>query len=276
MMTQPKLCLLAAAVLTVGCNEALDNDAGTVAWKPYTPPSAGAYGAINLLQDDAVAYFVRHDASKGAIPDGTTVEGTRATCLRRTSGACTATKCTLEPDSTHKFAPPEYASCGTLSAQCGNSAPVEFTAEGSDPLTYALASFPCATGETVTVKATGDTVPAFEGQRVRSAGEKLLAPDPLVNVSVSRSESLALEWVAAPGEVAVRLDGSVLIECRFAASAGQGEVPSQLLGELEAGEVTNLYIGYQSFTVIEPSGWKVTLSDWEKPAASWDGVTIQP
>lgn len=76
------------------------------------------------------------------------------------------------------------------------------------------------------MKATGDTVPTFEGQLVRSDGEKLLAPDPLASVSVSRSQSLALEWVPTPGEVSVRLDASVVLECRFAASAAKVKCPS--------------------------------------------------
>lgn len=126
------------------------------------------------------------------------------------------------------------------------------------------------------MKATGDTVPTFEGQLVRSDGEKLLAPDPLASVSVSRSQSLALEWVPTPGEVSVRLDASVVLECRFPASAGQGEVPEQLMAELKAGELAHLSVAYEVFTTLAPGGWALRLVDGGKPSGFWEELTVQP
>jgi hypothetical protein len=165
------------------------------------------------------------------------------TCVTTTAGACTLWTCELATQPS-TFT---YRSAGTLTVT-GGVVDVSMEKGGdfygfNDPAEVLFVG-----GESLTVAASGDEVPAFSTALVAPELFELLSPELLDGTVVSRAQDFGVTWEQglSHGTVAVSLSGtyepadllSAYIECTAPASDGALVVPSSLLLELPSGAGT--------------------------------------
>jgi hypothetical protein len=137
-------------------------------------------------------------------------------------------------------APAKYLSAGALSI-AGAAQPIDFVWEESTQ-SYAFEALDplIQGGETLTLQAAGNVVPAHGVSLSMPLPLGLTAPDLAQPLSIPATEDLAFTWTAvASGSLmpALRMDtGNALqvagISCEFSAGDGQGVVKKELLAKL--------------------------------------------
>lgn len=151
------------------------------------------------------------------------------------SGACTGYVCTSLVD-----AGVPYVSAGTLTLSGGKLAsPLTFATSSEG--TYAIddIKLDLDPGETMTVSASGATVPSFSQSLVAPPALVLTKPSPGSGgqYSIATSAELSVAWSGGQAGDSVYLQGysggsAYYFECTWDATAGQGTVPKALLTPL--------------------------------------------
>ncbi|MBK8995289.1 MAG: hypothetical protein IPM35_05960 [Myxococcales bacterium] len=195
------------------------------------------------------------------------------TCTKQVEGSCTYQECTYTPQDGGAAV---FASAGTITIT-GGAETVTLTPESAG--TYPAVSgqqLLWSDGASLTFKASGDTVPAFEGTVVGAGAVSLTAPT-LVSgtpLAVDRAKALDVQWTGGgSGSVWVLVAaGSRQVVCTFAAAAGMGKVPTTLLQKLSAGS-GGLSVSSGDTTITMAGVREVTLTASVTGAAG--DITLQ-
>jgi hypothetical protein len=228
-----------------------NTDAGgpTATAEPFTPKGRDKQGAVNVfIRPDmpggqpklAVAgYFLDYSTSNGAVPDGYSRGGARATsCTKRSAGACEAVKCTLTPDASFAFAPPLYVSAGDISVtRSSGGGPLVITPSAQPDYQGSADDPPAVTaGETVSIAAAGADVPAFT-----ESVAFLTSPKPTVQELFATNADVEVTWSGGAGAGKVLIGGEngsvesgsvATLTCRFDIAANKGTIPIAVLEDL--------------------------------------------
>lgn len=131
-------------------------------------------------------------------------------------------------------------------------------------------------GETITIKAAGDVVPAFSFSMIAPSGVDLTQPAEPPNkgpLPVDRTADLTFSWSGGgSGDViAVLTDPSATrVTCTFASAPGKGTIPKAALASLAAN-------GLGTFAIQAATTQEQTLGEWQLLALvvnslKWNGV----
>jgi hypothetical protein len=156
-------------------------------------------------------------------------------------GDCSITRC-MDLGATF----PALESAGTLTAAGGMLSPTVIPVLPSLGV-YSL-SMPgrlFSAGDTLRVQATGGVVPAFDLEIAVPAHVSITAPafPPLpASLTLGRETSTEVRWAGGLAQDIVQVDlaqfgatGSVMVQCRYQASSGNGTIPAAALGVFTAG-----------------------------------------
>lgn len=206
-------------------------------------------------------------------------DGSPDPCRRMDMGACDVTTC---PDTTP--APPDG---GVGDAGAGSDGGVDAGAsalptaglvtvtglEAVSLMADAGGVYPPASGArllwdtaspNVRMEAAGAEVPAFDETLMGAAQVALTGPG--LSGMVDRGTDLVFTWMGtSPGEVVVRItapgEGTAFtaVECRFDPTTNSGTVPAAALASFAAGSTAAVSVSTENSTVVEDSGWTVTL-----------------
>jgi hypothetical protein len=197
-------------------------------------------------------------------------------CPEQPFGDCVFVSCTPR-----RPADPLPAPAAGVISIAGGSAPVSLSpgADGTyDIVTQSTSLW--SGGETLTVSAPGDDVPAFDGQV--DAPVRITVTSPATNAadwSLARDADLTVTWTGGTtGEVVVLFgtmatDDPNEVECRFQANAGQGIVPAAALGMLPAGD-GYFSVASRHVTPLPAGTWTVRVKA-ESDAVTSDGALVQ-
>ena len=191
-------------------------------------------------------------------------------CTAVVLGDCTARDC---GSAIRGSVSETYQSAGTLAVK-GPSIDVQLEAKADPLLQYGsslsgLAQW--AGGESLTVTTTGAEVPAFAGEAITAPSfVSLTAPScPMSDCgTIPHDVPLLLRWSGGTnGTVSLRLNGSSdgepgkSVTCNFAASAGTGAVPAEMLSTLSdlAPRYGSLSVSTHSSRVFNAGDYSVTL-----------------
>ena len=185
---------------------------------------------------------------------------TGISCTRMVEGACQLDTCTASNPGTEPQA-------GTITVTSPDATATIMP--GANSL-YApvngMTAFWNNAGETITAQAAGGDIPAFMLSVPAPGKVTLTAPtfqSPTTPLLVDTAQDLMVTWTGtSPGKVSVTLDAAatatVSVACFFDASAGQGAVPSSLLGQLQKGK--GGFTAYMSSTALaNPGAYAVEL-----------------
>lgn len=271
-----------SSLATLSCNQALDNpESGSTGWENIPIDGKPGTAFISVAASDSpqtgVAYFLQWDGD-GVIPSGYWSVN-EPTCRRKQAAGCSLINCTYDLAKPIKSKTPVYRSSGTLSARCGAATAVDFAWNGQD---YALAGFQCAAGETATISATGDDVPAFTAELPIAAALNLTQPDPKLGPpTVSRSKGLGLKWAPGPGTLMVFLSAGDFaseyfqIECSFDGGAGSAAIASSLVREIPAGSDVTLDLASAARSLLTPSAdWEIAVLTGRTNVANWQTTVV--
>jgi hypothetical protein len=133
-----------------------------------------------------------------------------------------------------------------------------------------------AAGDTLTVSAPGDLVPAFSATVTAPAQPTVTSPPVAGGMQLmwTRSSDLPLTWsggAAGTLQVALIASGQAMvppsgINCTFAASDGTGAIPGAALQLLPTGPAA-VYVTVGSQSVVAAGSWSVTVSASTAPLA---------
>ncbi len=210
-----------------------------------TPPTAievgGPFGLVEVsmygLDDGGVATTGMAQFAAMGFP-----------CTKSTAGACVLFSCAGEGAS------PTWLSAGTITVT-GGAFPFAMTpSSGGYGAAGEMLGALWSGGETLTVAAPGDVVPAFSTTILAPTSKiALTEPQPssfddsgIPSVDVSRLSDFVVQWTGAQsGQVDVGLSGyaagdggaqvPALLECLFDGPSGSGTVPSALLQQVPPG-----------------------------------------
>jgi hypothetical protein len=204
--------------------------------------------------------------------------GTTATCKTSTDGACTISEC----DFSGAEAP---ADPGTPAAPAKAPHAGEITVAASETLTLAVddkgAYAPktgqtqlWATGSDITVKAAGDTIPAFEKVLKAPASVTVTAPAAPAagqSLDVDRAKELPFTWTGGgDGDVSVSVSAALLennkvtksssITCKFPSKDNKGTISAAAMGKLVATDTGSVIVGSSTTEAFEAGGWKLNVT----------------
>jgi hypothetical protein len=178
-----------------------------------------------------------------------------AGCTASTSGACTLTVCPSAP------MPQPGANAGTISFS-GGSIPAGAALPGPS-YEYSTSGSLAAQGDTLSVSATGGTVPAFGPQSVVvPAAITLTAPTVGNPTLIPTSSDLAVAWTGGQNGATMAFgggsnDGTTRFECTWTATAGQGTVPQAILAGLTG---MSGQIGWEQYPTVTFTAGAYTIS----------------
>jgi hypothetical protein len=194
-----------------------------------------------------------------------------ADCTIVKDGPCSLSTC---PISTEAESLPTYASAGTVtvtSPEVMGTATLTPSADGSYPTPVDMFFQKVFDGEEhVQFKASGDVVPAFEGE-VDVPLVLLISQPPFAagktSVGVPRTQDLSLSWTRGVEGVFLyfvatsqRLDGqpgSTGITCQFPSEAGTAVVKSSLLQQLKPASPASLFT--VAYKIVTAGDYRVSL-----------------
>lgn len=181
-----------------------------------------------------------------------------AACVETVSGSCRINQCTL--DDAGAAQPPivtEYASAGTVSFAGGTPA-ASFMATPNPDGSYGNPMFtpkggqPFKGGETATLMASGDKVPAFT--QTLTYPLLFILSQPGIGdggsptIMVSRAQDFTFAWSRGTADADVIVQGfqsdpgtSVSLSCKFASADGTGTIPQAILMKMDAATKLTLY-----------------------------------
>jgi len=185
-------------------------------------------------------------------------------------GSCLGYVCTPVVD-----AGAPYESAGTLSLAGGKLAsPLDFAT--SDEATYALddTHLDVSAGQTLTVTASGGTVPAFTQSIVAPAGIDLTKPNVGSGTgSTSTSADLVVAWSGGQSGDTVLFEGlsggsAYYFACTWDATVGTGTVPKAILAELAGQQSAEIEWLEGTTKTFDAGGYAITLTAYVGGAES--------
>jgi hypothetical protein len=204
----------------------------------------------------------------------------QATVLEIDAGAGSCIVTQLTTPTTGHFTPAVVASvsAGTITLVDGQKSAllipqVQPLADGGSSLGYVLspASMRFLPGDTLTISASGATVPAFSAEIIVPKAVTLIQPDlRSSSLTVVRSRDLPVVWTGggATGEVTFGLNEDVgatttSVSCRSPASTGRAVIPASALGYLTASSASSSGPdGGAAFGIYSSSVKYLTVQDW--------------
>jgi hypothetical protein len=210
---------------------------------------------------------------------GTQVPQTTVLEIDAGAGSCTVTQ--LTPPTTGRYTAPVVASvsAGTITLVDGQKSAllmpqVQLLADGGSSLGYALSpdSMGFPPGDTLTIAASGATVPPFSVEITVPNAVTLVQPDlRSSSPTVVRSMDLPLVWTGGgpTGDVTFGLTQDVgatttNVSCRSPASTGRGVIPASALGYLTASSASSSGSdGGAAFGIYSSSVKYLTVQDWQ-------------
>jgi hypothetical protein len=202
-------------------------------------------------------------------------------CTPTSTGPCTIYNCPF-PN------PLPGDSAGTLTIS-GGSIPAGTTMlpipAQSNSYGSSLSGSFVAGGDTVTVSATGATVPAFGPHSVTAPGSIDVTSPAVTGASpivISTSSDLTVTWTGGQSGATVSLSAATetitvgpVIDCEWDAAAGQGVVPQSLLGQIGTGQ-GSMSLVQRVTTTFSAGPYLVSLhADVRKVAQTSAVVTFQ-
>lgn len=234
----------------------------------------GKTGSVSVVQTVTKVGGTSYEAfsvSAGFLD--TTGSASSGSCTTTEQGSCSLVDCLTPAGTPDAGATPLYVSAGTISIG-GTLSPVVLSpaSDGSySPVTGQALLF--TQGATLTVQASGATVPAFSTTLVGVGVISVTSPttSPGVALAVDRSVPFSTTWSGSSvGDVSISLSRSettgpsthsVIVTCTYAASVGSGSVPATLLGQIPAGSNGALVIYGGARKSISAGDWTVYVSE---------------
>ncbi len=186
-------------------------------------------------------------------------------CTITMSGGCTLTQCPPAGDGGVPMTT-TLPTAGTVSISGGKrAASISPKTDGTYPTDSDNMKPLYAGGETLTISATGGTVPAFSGTVVAPARVRVTSPAvPAAgsSLAISRSSALSFAWSGGTvGEVTFGVypqSATSWVTCSFPANAGAGSIPSSLLSKLPSGS-GSFNASLRNTSHLTQSGWAIDL-----------------
>jgi hypothetical protein len=235
--------------------------------------AVGCGGGFHPSQQGTVA-IQSGPTSAAALAEFDSAPSSRATLTVEDLGSCYVITATPDPNASSKM-----VSAGAI-VIAGARQTVTLTPDANG--SYAQFSETVGPlwrgGETVTITAAGDAVPAFSASETAASPVDVTAPAlpaPGAQLTVDRTRDLAFAWSrGTAGRVQAALSpdaGDVSVACDFPTSAGMGAIPAAVLGRLPSGAtgVVSLSGGGTDFHFVEAGGWSIAIQVGTN--ASWGG-----
>lgn len=262
-MKTQSLMVLIPVLAACGSGTADGGDGGTPGTDAGNNPGSAQRGNVVISQTviavgPTTITTAVHAASFGTGPGGS--------CTEQTSGTCVVRRC---PSSAGDAGTTAGSSAGAITFTGGAGAPITIM-PGANGV-YAANTMMAArwrAGETVTVRAAGATVPAFEAMLAFPASITVTEPavSPLAMLRVPRATPLTTRWTAmgTAGEVNVSVVSTAmntvtLATCTYPISAGMAVIPSAVLGNLVAG-TGSFSVTATAATTVTAGGWSVAVA----------------
>ena len=193
-------------------------------------------------------------------------------------GSCTVTQSTTPTTGQYTAAVAAHVSAGTITLVGGQKSAflvpeVTSFADGGSSVGYSLSqgSMLFGPGDTLTISASGETVPPFSAEITVPNAIALTQPDlrdPFL--VIVRSMDLAVVWTGGgpTGDVTFGLNQDLgptttSVSCRSPASAGRGVIPASALGYLTASTASTSGSGGAAFGVYSSAVKYLTVQDWQ-------------
>ena len=259
---------------------------GGVAADGGASSGAGNFGAISLSSNTlSVGTTDVNSSSASAFFSAATVGGTTTTtkCTTTTDGSCSVTECDTTPAAPVEAGapvdagtPPKPANAGAIDVTGGTIGAEGIELAVGETGLYTAVSGQTklwAGGEDISVKAAGDTVPAF-AQKVKAPSIVTLTEPTLPaagqQLTVDRTKEMKITWTGGTsGDVQVAISGSAgnkltSISCTFPASNSNGAITAAALGKLPvvsaAPDTGSFFLSSSSSTAFKQGDWTLSLS----------------
>jgi hypothetical protein len=194
------------------------------------------------------------------------------------SGSCTVTQWTTPTTGQYTAAVVAQVSAGTITLAGGQKSAflvpqVISLADGGSSVSYSLTqgSMLFGPGDTLTITASGETVPPFSAEITVPNAIALTQPDLRApSLIIVRSMDLAVVWTGGgpTGDVTFGViqdvgPTSTSVSCRSPASAGRGVIPASALGYLTASTASTSGSDGAAFGVYSSAVKYLTVQDWQ-------------
>jgi hypothetical protein len=228
---------------------------------------------IALTPGDAYARFGKRVDLPAGAPVVVGGNGTEPgmNCSTKVEDSCTIALCPI-PDEVPRTDVPPTDLAGTITLAGGRLSDPGATLEFKD--TQYFRNFSptglLTSGDTVSVSASGQTVPAFTNQTVQVPEAMALKTPRRANgetFTVDRSKALTLSWDnRGVGTVDVEFwstipgQGRLKAWCRFPVSAGAAEVSPRVLSEFPSNSSGLFFFGASNTSVFRAGDYEVSLT----------------
>jgi hypothetical protein len=190
---------------------------------------------------------------------------TTQACTITTSGSCAVYSC---PGGQPQ---PTGVSAGTLTISGGSiPAGTTISPDTTNSYTYQSSGTLYSAGQTLTVSATGGTVPAFGPESVVAPGLPTLVAPPASTggYTISTAADLGVQWLGGVAGATIIFEGTAsnsatYFTCEWPASDGKGDVPQAVLKPL-AGQ-TGGFLIYGQYTATTFTAGQYTVSEAALP-----------
>jgi hypothetical protein len=217
----------------------------------------GPYGFVSIY-----SYTQTASTSSGVSAGFYDAPGTSNTCTQTTFGACVVSSC---PSATNP-PPPVNRSAGTVTVSGpGHSFVLSPKADDSYPPSTSQTAF-FSGGETISVRATGGIVPAFDTSVTAPSTTTITSPTLSIATPTSHARALDLPFTATgggAGSILVTVSQSavtypfVSARCTFPGSSTSFAVPAGVFGALPVG---NVLVGGAAWSQVNLKAGDATVS----------------
>ncbi len=179
-------------------------------------------------------------------------------CVVTHVGACEFTDC-------RKAGKATLVSGGKLTVT-GGASPVTLMESSSHVYSFSSSATTWSSGAKLTLKAVGDTVPAFSTQGQAPTVFTLTKPSFDQSIAIDKSQDFELAWSNATDVVQLILvlqpDKTLTLNCSFDGAAGKGTIPTEILGKIPTspGDDWSMVVHQANKTVSKAGDWTVELN----------------
>lgn len=254
----------AGTVIDAGSEPELDASSAVDAARPIFDFDAGP--GTPVLQNALVS--IARTAIDGGSPPSASASAQFAPVAAGDSERWTFDGCTVTRS--NPLAPaPAYVNAGSVSVSSTAPVALDISIPRNPAGNYSVSGLSPSTwvaGATYTVTATGADVPAFT-QAIRMPAHAtlvtpVLVPAPGTRLTLDRSTPLILTWSGASSDdvelwiLQASIDGAVVIDCIFPASAGSAEISTRVLSQFAPGPSPAILM----FSAVAKT--EVAVGDW--------------